>query len=396
MHDTSGAKSPETTSYEGGADSIEEPQKAIGEEEKNKKDKDSGKDPWDKFATLSTLLSTVLIAVVGGYFTHSFEERQAAEQKKIQETQAVAQLMPYLTSDNKNTKRSAFIAVKVLGNASLMVDLAKSDLESEGAREALRDLKAHGALKEDRDLAIAALAPYEFAPYCELPFREVAVSHDDIDMTCGMWGKLTSPDATRTQNLVKNNFCSGTQYRDMTLADFLHIQQQADSVIGNRSANIVPLDRSAFRDIGEGSAVQFTGYIMNAHYADTATGESVNCNLPGTEANDIHVSLGNKPDETDECQSITAEISPHGRPAKWEVPALAELTNEKMLVRIGGQLMFDASHIPCRSGSRTTGPRRLSTWEIHPVYSIEICTKPQGNSCREENWTPLAKPPHEN
>ena len=44
------------------------------------------KDWWDKFSTLSTLLSTILLAVVGGYFTHRFEERQAEEQRKVQQT----------------------------------------------------------------------------------------------------------------------------------------------------------------------------------------------------------------------------------------------------------------------------------------------------------------------
>ena len=178
-------------------------QKAIGEGEKEilEKDEDSGEGTLaDKFAALSTLLATVSVAVISGYTVHpSFRGAPSCRAEKNTGDTSGCSIDVLLTSDNKNTKRSAFIAVKVLGNASLMVDLAKSDLESEGAREALRDLKAHGALKEDRDLAIAALAPYEFAPYCELPFREVAVSHDDIDMTCGMWGKLTSPDATRTQ-----------------------------------------------------------------------------------------------------------------------------------------------------------------------------------------------------
>ena len=136
---------------------------------------------------------------------------------------------------------------------------------------------------------------------------------------------------------------------------------------------------------------------MNAHYADTATGESVNCNLPGTEANDIHVSLGNKPDETDECQSITAEISPHGRPAKWEVPALAELTNEKMLVRIGGQLMLDASHIPCRERL----PGRLGRDDYQRGRYIRFtpsryAQSRKGTRVVRKTRTPLAKPPHEN
>ena len=139
--------------------------------------------------------------------------------------------------------------------------------------------------------------------------------------------------------------------------------------------------------------MRFTGYIMDAHYADIATGESVNCMVPGEDANDIHVNLVSKPDEGDRCQSITAEISPHMRPAKWVVSSLERLVQGKVLVRIGGQFMYDASHRPCSPEGRSNPPLRLSTWEIHPVYSIEICRVAQGGACPEGQWVPLAPPP---
>lgn len=363
----------------------------------NQPGKSDGKDFWDKFSTLSTLLSTLLIAAVGGYVSHRFEERQAEEQKRIQETQAVAQLMDYLTNTDQQKRRTAFIAIKALGDAKLMVDLASSDPKSAGAREALRDVEFHATEKSDRDLAISLLSQFEFAPSCTLPFQPVALNHpiDFSDQSCGMYGDSTS-DPLKAQDRAKNNFCAGTDFRDVSLVDFSNLQQKADARTPSGNAAQLPQDRTVLKNLsdglGEGSAVRFTGYIMNAHYSDIASGEAVNCHVPGNEMNDIHINLVAKPDESDSCQSITAEVSPHMRPAKWEANSLASLAENKTLVRIGGQLMFDASHRAC-SGDSKPLPRRLSTWEIHPVYSIEICSSPRQNTCPEDQWVPLALPP---
>jgi len=284
-----------------------------------------GKDWWDKFGTLSTLLSTILIALVGGIFTHRFEERQAEEQKKVQETQAVAQLMPYLTGTDQQQKR-AFVAIKVLGNTKLMVDLAASDPRAPGAREALRDVEFCGATQEDRNLAISVLAQFEFAPSCKLPFQNVALAHpiDFSDQSCGMSGDSPSNDL-RLQNLAKNNFCAGSAFHDLSLGDFINLQQKADATVPGLQQAKLPGDRKALRNldhgVGEGSAVRFTGYITDAHNADIGYGESVNCHAASAEANDIHVDLVSAADETDSCRSITAEISPHMRPSKWGRPA---------------------------------------------------------------------------
>jgi hypothetical protein len=41
-------------------------------------------------------------------------------------------------------------------------------------------------------------------------------------------------------------------------------------------------------------------------------------------------------------------------------------------VRIQGQLFVDGSHTPCHGDSRPK-PKRVSLWEIFPVYSVEVC-----------------------
>jgi hypothetical protein len=49
--------------------------------------------------------------------------------------------------------------------------------------------------------------------------------------------------------------------------------------------------------------------------------------------------------------------------------------------------MFDASHVPCKNGAPVgSNPRRVSLWEIHPIYSFEVC--PSGD-CAGGGWVPI-------
>jgi hypothetical protein len=47
-----------------------------------------------------------------------------------------------------------------------------------------------------------------------------------------------SADSLRVQNLVKNNFCAGTNFRKVSLSDFVTLRQQADTQVeGDGDAN---------------------------------------------------------------------------------------------------------------------------------------------------------------
>jgi len=65
----------------------------------------------------------------------------------------------------------------------------------------------------------------------------------------------------------------------------------------------------------------------------------------------------------------------------------------KRPVRLRGQLMFDASHRLCANGHRTaSNPARRAGWEIHPVYSIDVCNSTTLTTCKGDNesrWPPL-------
>src|SRR5947208_2203635 len=56
-----------------------------------------------------------------------------------------------------------------------------------------------------------------------------------------------------------------------------------------------PDSRKDFTNTGgtfnEGAAVRYTGYVFEAHAADTSGGESVNCDQSGAAPNDVHIAL---------------------------------------------------------------------------------------------------------
>jgi hypothetical protein len=105
----------------------------------------------------------------------------------------------------------------------------------------------------------------------------------------------------------------------------------------------------------------------SAHHADLGAGETVNCN-GGTESeNDIHMALGAAAD-TEECSSVSAEISPPYRPAPWNEIGHYERYNKARrsmsLIRQwrrGFRHILIASRVNCSSMRRTkhvpAGPR---------------------------------------
>ncbi len=240
-------------------------------------------------------------------------------------------------------------------------------------------------------------------PAAGLPFSSIAESHP-IDKTCGTQGKATSPAPSRTQNAVKNNFCAtapGGKAITVTPQILINLQAKTHITTGQGKE---PPDRSAATKLGEGDLVRMKAFIIEAHHADLGTGESVNCDGPTEEDNDIHIALGPTA-TTPECASVTAEISPHFRPTTWNeighfqkfdaatnknvvnAPLAARLQAQPL--RFTGQRFFDASHSPCPCGV-TCAPVRSSLWEIHPVYAIDVCKV--GTTCdvtKDQDWTPF-------
>ena len=225
-------------------------------------------------------------------------------------------------------------------------------------------------------------------PTCALPFASIATTQP-IDAKCGLSGDASS--ALGAQDAVKNNFCAGGKAVTLSFADYAPLQAAAEKKLGAHYAP--PPNRSVLRDlvplrgtkVGEGDVVRLVAYVDRARYSDVEKGESVNCHLTGDPNSDVHIPLVQKKGDA-ECTSVTAEVSPHFRPASWTATNLNNLT---VPIRITGQLFFDASHKPC-VGTKVENPQRQSVWEIHPVYAIDVCkTAGHCDPSNDTQWVAL-------
>jgi hypothetical protein len=220
-----------------------------------------------------------------------------------------------------------------------------------------------------------------------LPFNAPS-KHHPVDAQCGPSGEPITEES-RKQDVAKNNLCASGTPVLVTAATFDDLQKAAQDKgisFGNQHVphpKPLPSDRSVLKnlaknadglDVGEGTNVQFVAFVFKTKQGGS---ESVNCNLPGKEANDIHIVLSPNKTNTDECSSVTAEMVPHFRPDAWNKISFQRINAklQKHPVRITGQMFFDASHAPCgHPDHKDKGdPKRRSNWEIHPLYTIDVC-----------------------
>jgi hypothetical protein len=230
-----------------------------------------------------------------------------------------------------------------------------------------------------------------------LPFDAIATKPDPAQK-CGNCGVVSSdPKATTAsmdskvlQSSAKNDFCADQSA--VTDVDFAALRQM--QATANQKGWIVTdlASRDALhgfyklkgQSIGEGSVVRLKAWVLDAHVSDCASGESVNCETPGFANNDIHIPLLDPSGDRnqDECSSVTAEMSPHFRPAAWSSVDLE--TPVKNVVRVTGPLFFDNAHRACAGLAKTAkdaAPFRSSLWEVHPVYQFEVCANADASKC---------------
>jgi hypothetical protein len=214
-----------------------------------------------------------------------------------------------------------------------------------------------------------------------LPFESIK-NHHPIDRECGNEGEPVKKnvEANKKQNAAKNNFCAKGNITDMKRLGFVALHKKVkEKDISYGSSVKVPKDRSDLETLGEGTLVRFTGYIIRAENSNVSDGESVNCNEGGAGFNDIHIDLIEKKNDTVQCHRVSAEMSPHYRPKNWNKGVLNQVKNASLKVRITGQLFFDASHTCCQDevNGKKAGFEipRASSWEVHPVYKIEVFSK---------------------
>ena len=220
-----------------------------------------------------------------------------------------------------------------------------------------------------------------FVPAC-MPYNGQKIPA--IDDHCGLQGG-SSDAAKQAQSKAKNNLCAATgPSQPITYQELLDLQVKASA---EKVKGLV--DRSPLTKLGEGRYVEYVAFIEDAHYSDVANGEAVNCNIPGDPTNDIHIVLVQHPSD-DPCSSTTAEMIPHYRPSSWTDKSLMAIKQHP--VKLRGPLFYDDAHTPCTATSRPN-PKRASLWEIHPLYSIQVCRLLDLDQCRNStnasDWVAL-------
>jgi hypothetical protein len=184
--------------------------------------------------------------------------------------------------------------------------------------------------------------------------------------------------------------------RLLTLGDFRTLQRQVDSLSpghrptfqGDRNALLnLPLPGGP---VSEGSLVGVTGYLVAARAQGP---ESVNCES-GTEI-DFHLTVG-QTDTSTEWNGIVVEIIPQLRPSGLTATsdlaaALGRVVAARQRIMAVGQLMLDNDHVVNDDPGHPRGgsPKRMSTWEVHPVTALLVCEKSVCADGQPADWTPL-------
>jgi len=226
-----------------------------------------------------------------------------------------------------------------------------------------------------------------------------------IDSKCGLDGTPNTP-GDGLQNDAKNDFCAGSDSPTAIKLDKI-TSLQSDAEAQEQTLHFTPgkapKNRDFLKTLGEGNLVEFEGYVFAARQECK---ETVNCglNVPNVNAShDIHIALLEEPRKTsaakpktkdakaaqdaEECTGFVAEMIPHYRPAEWTACNVNDVATKGLRVRVTGHQFFDGSHVPCKDGlPQGSNPKRVSLWEIHPIYSFEVC--PEGD-CANGGWESL-------
>lgn len=232
-----------------------------------------------------------------------------------------------------------------------------------------------------------------FDPGCPLPFAGQPAA---IDADCGIEG-ASATSAKKRESRTKNNFCAPAPATLVTFVSFRRLHEATRAAAFELGA-----DRSGAKDlhttsegkvVGEGTRAVLAGHILRADIANKSNGEAVNCNRGGAARNDVHVHVARSKSTSAEnfCRAVVAEISPHSRPDDWSPGNLMLVSADGRPVRITGHLFFDGNH-PVKCDMVKPANSRASTWEIHPVYRIDVCKKKSLSNCdprQDGDWKTL-------
>lgn len=218
-----------------------------------------------------------------------------------------------------------------------------------------------------------------------------------IDGDCGIEGAATAPDK-KLECRTKNNYCAAGTAARLTFWSFdrLHqlTQKSAFQLAPDRGGAKAVHTTSDGVTVGEGDLAMFTGFVIRADTANKSAGETVNCGKGGTARNDVHIHVAPTPSKAKAnfCRAVIAEMSPHLRPDAWNGGNL--MLTDGIPVRFTGQLFYDTSHpkAECKKAAKEKAKSRTSSWELHPVYQVDVCKNTTLAACDPRDaskWIPL-------
>ena len=204
-----------------------------------------------------------------------------------------------------------------------------------------------------------ALSRVENPPADAVPGRNL-----DIFNGCGMEGDARSL-AVQALDRLKNRY---TEPRP----------EQIDSRI-TLGAILTPGNDTSRWKVKEGAEI--VGYVWDGKRGGI---ETTNCRARDDLDPDTHIELVLDPMHNDSSARMIVEVTPRWRyimrerGGDWSTRALRDQFLGRW-VKVGGWMLFDVEH---KGDSENTAPERAANWratawEIHPVTSIEVVTRPR-------------------
>jgi hypothetical protein len=126
---------------------------------------------------------------------------------------------------------------------------------------------------------------------------------------------------------------------------------------------------------------EIVGYVWDVKRGGI---ESTNCRARDDADRDTHIELVLDPMHSDRSARVIVEVTPRWRyimrerGADWSTRSLRDQFLGRW-VKVRGWMLFDSEH---KGDSENTAPKRAANWratawEIHPVTSIEVVTRPR-------------------
>ena len=194
--------------------------------------------------------------------------------------------------------------------------------------------------------------------------RAVPARNFEIFNGCGMDGDAHAL-GVRALDRLKNRYTQPSR-------------EQIDSRI-TLAAILSPGNDISRWKVNEGAEI--VGYVSEVKRGGI---ESTNCRARDDAGRDTHIELVLDPMHSDGSARMIVEVTPRWRyimrerGADWSTRALRDQFLGRW-VRVRGWMLFDTEH---RAESENTVPGRAANWratawEIHPVTSMEVVTRPR-------------------